>query len=154
MNVNGKGVFPFVRRNQQRQQNQTRPSSYSGKSTASASKSTGSSARSVRGMVELRNGEKEDITVVNDIMKSLASLHSSSPIAFVHLYKKCADPTFKILGADKKTLIEKKLMLPDGSISSTVRNIVISGVIFDEYNIMMHERAYSIFGNHSYCTQE
>jgi hypothetical protein len=154
MNVKGLGIFPCCRRNQQQQQNQIRPSSYSSKSSsksiASSSKDKGL-APPGRGMVMLKNGEKEDITVVDETMKSLASVHSSHPLAFIHLYKKCVNPEFKILSADKKVLIENKLMQPDGSINSAVRNTVISGVIFDDYNIIC-DRAYISSRWHSFSS--
>ncbi len=79
-------------------------------------------------VVELKNGSKEDKRIVVVIMVSLRNLIKTHPIALCELIMKCKDANHQFFGNTGEVLQGLCLVQIDGSVNTSVSDIVLSAV--------------------------
>jgi hypothetical protein len=82
--------------------------------------------------VKLKNGTEEGKVAVSAIMLSIKLLR---PIDVYELVMKCRDRKHQIWEPSKKPLQDLTLVAADGSIHETIRNIVLSAVEGDGFDM-------------------
>ncbi len=88
--------------------------------------------------IKLKNGAVEAKPLVVVMMLSLKHLMDEKPIAFYELVMKCRDPEHKFFGATGQDLQKLNLVGPDGTIHSSVRNIVLSATSGEGLVLKLH----------------
>jgi hypothetical protein len=78
--------------------------------------------------VVLKNGAEEAEPLVNVTFHSLSHLAEQYPIVFYELVELCRDPSHKLFGNTGEELKIRSLIQNDCSVHSSIRNIVLSSV--------------------------
>ncbi len=81
--------------------------------------------------VQLKNGAEEAASLVNIAMNSITTLLKSKPIVVYELVMKCRDSNHELFGKSGEDLRELSLIEADGSVHSSIRNIVLSAASGD-----------------------
>ena len=80
-------------------------------------------------MVRLKNGSEELSTLVAVMMVSLKNLIKTDPISFFELVSKARDRNHEVFSRHQTgVLVGMGLMEPDGSLHSSISNVVLSAV--------------------------
>lgn len=79
-------------------------------------------------IVKLKNGSEQERTQVEAFMDTLRRLFKEEPIAAYDLVLKARNPEHDIFVAAQIKLKEQALLLPNGDVHKTVRNIILSAV--------------------------
>ncbi len=85
--------------------------------------------------VVLRNGAEEVRVAVKSTMDNIKDLLNTNPAAFYELVQLCRDRSHKLFGNTEKVLIDLSLVQPGGSVHSSVRNVVLSAIEGDGFNM-------------------
>ena len=75
----------------------------------------------------LKHGE-ESTPLVAVTMLALHHLLEQEPVAFYDLVMKCRDRDYAFFGNAREKLQERALVQPDGTVHSSIRNIVLTAV--------------------------
>lgn len=87
--------------------------------------------------VVLKNGTEEADVMVTTGMMALESVMKDNPIAFYELVMKCRDPNHQFFGNTGEILKSRSLVEQSGNIHDSVRNIVLSAVSGDEFDMRL-----------------
>lgn len=88
--------------------------------------------------VKLKNGSEEERTQVEAFMYTLRRLFKDEPIAAYDLVLKARNPEHQIFEAARTKLKQWALLLPDGEMHDTVRNIIVSAVTGDGLQMQLN----------------
>ena len=86
-------------------------------------------------LVTLKNGSQEMLQAVNGIMSTLDCLRERNPMHIYELAMVCKDSTHQCWNGIDEDLKKRSLMMPDGRVHATIKNIINSAVIIDGSNI-------------------
>jgi hypothetical protein len=90
-------------------------------------------------VVKLKNGSEEALDQVNAFMYTLRRLFKDEPIAAYDLVLKARNPEHQIFDAARNKLKHFALLLPDGEMHDTVRNIIVSAVTGEGFQMVLND---------------
>lgn len=85
--------------------------------------------------ITLNNGATALSSTVTAIMLNLGAAYDQEPIAFRELVSICRDKTHVPFGNTGRKLIERGLLEPDGRPHDLVRDVVLSAVTGDDFDL-------------------
>jgi len=94
--------------------------------------------------VKLKNGTMEAKIEIAAVLLILEGILDDRPFAFYDLVKHCRDATYRIWGPNELYLRQKKLIAPDGTIHSTIKNVVLSAVSGNGFHMALGNPAKEI----------
>ena len=88
-------------------------------------------------VVKLKNGSEEAKPLVITTMLVLESVMEDRPLALYDLVMKCRDAGYDFFADNGDYLIKRKLVELDGSIHSSIKNIILSAVKGDGIDMVV-----------------
>lgn len=85
----------------------------------------------------LKNGASEARNLVEVAMFVLQALLTEDPVAFYELVMLCRDPKHELWGNTRDKLTERNLVESSGQPHSSMRNIVLSAVTGDDFDLTL-----------------
>ena len=85
--------------------------------------------------VKLRNGKEEIESLVWSTGTSLKELLKKKPMALYHLVMKCRDHNYQLTDKVAEYLKSQDLILQDGTVHDSIKNIVLSTVVGEGINM-------------------
>lgn len=88
-------------------------------------------------VVTLKNGTTEAKALVNATMLVLRDLAESDPLLLYELTMLCRDSSHQLWGSAGAKLKDRKLIEADGRVHQSIRNIVLSAVTGDGFDMCL-----------------
>lgn len=86
--------------------------------------------------IRLKNGSEEPNLLVNFISNRLAKLLNENPIPFYELVSLCRNPSHELYEVSGEVLKSQRFVEPDGTVTESIRNIVLSGAVGERLDMM------------------
>jgi hypothetical protein len=87
--------------------------------------------------VKLKNGSEEVEALVKVTMISLGGLFEEKPLVFYDLVMYCRDNSYEWFGHNQSICKELSLLLPDGSVHDSIKNIVLSAAVGSDLDMRL-----------------